>query len=157
MKIYNLPWTERKLLGTTLSPKSKECEASDVVIDIQGNFCDEPECDEPILKHLIDATSTKLQPQCCFSLEFEFLQSNILTKTYMLKIAPEVDFLRNLRDQKSSMRLAVKSFGVPGKKTTKGRFSDTSLSSHIFKNDSFFNFFNPPRISVNNLKEIVKN
>jgi len=121
------------------------------------------ECDEPILKHLTDIQlhfTSKLagNESMGFVLEFvfspnEFFTNASLTKTYTMKCEPEEDDPFSFDgpdivacsggniDWSKGKNVTVKT--VKKKQTHKGK-GQTRVVHKTIKNDSFFNFFNPP-------------
>lgn len=121
------------------------------------------ECDEPILKHLTDIQlnfTSKLagNADMGFVLEFmfgsnEFFTNTSLTKTYTMKCEPEADDPFSFDgpdivactgctiDWSKGKNVTVKT--VKKKQTHKGK-GQTRVVQKTIKNDSFFNFFNPP-------------
>lgn len=121
------------------------------------------ECDEPILKHLTDIQlhfTSKLagNSDMGFVLEFvfdsnEFFTNTSLTKTYTMKCEPEADDPFSFDgpdivacsgctiDWSKGKNVTVKT--VKKKQTHKGK-GQTRVVQKTIKNDSFFNFFNPP-------------
>jgi len=118
------------------------------------------ECDEPVLKHLIDVNSTvELEPPG-FTLYFHFsenpyFKNNILKKQYSLKLTPELEEPYDYdgpsvesctgdkidwHDGKDITKKVIK------KKQKKGANAGKFLTKTV-KADSFFNFFDPPTVN----------
>lgn len=118
--------------------------------------------DEPILKHLQDVTVTLPETDTGFSLHFhfaqnEFFSNSVLTKEYMLRNdidrrdpldydGPEMLSARGCDidwkvDMNPGVKITMKKQKLKGKGGTK-----TILKEE--KRDTFFNFFQPPLISM---------
>ncbi|XP_038663457.1 nucleosome assembly protein 1-like 4b isoform X3 [Scyliorhinus canicula] len=121
------------------------------------------EHDEPILKHLQDVRVKFSEPNepMSFTLEFHFepndyFTNSVLTKTYKMKSEPDetdpfsfegpeiVDFVGCTIDWKKGKNITVKT--IKKKQKHKGRGTVRTITKQV-PNDSFFNFFNPVKVS----------
>ncbi|OXB63560.1 hypothetical protein ASZ78_008836, partial [Callipepla squamata] len=121
------------------------------------------EYDEPILKHLQDIKVKFSEPgqPMSFSLEFHFgpndyFSNTVLTKTYKMKSEPDktdpfsfegpeiVDCDGCTIDWKKGKNVTVKT--IKKKQKHKGRGTVRTITKQV-PNDSFFNFFNPIKVS----------
>lgn len=121
--------------------------------------------DEPILEHLLDVRCKLADDpdQMAFSLEFEFSENTyftnkVLTKTYKLQNmideddplsyeGPEIISCSGCKiDWKDGMNVTEKI--VKKRQKHKGRGTVRTIEKKVL-NDSFFNFFNPPKVEDN--------
>ncbi|XP_069756980.1 nucleosome assembly protein 1-like 4b isoform X2 [Narcine bancroftii] len=126
--------------------------------------------DEPILKHLQDVRVKFSEPNepMSFTLEFHFepndyFTNSVLTKTYKMKSEPDetdpfsfegpeiVDFVGCTIDWKKGKNVTVKN--IKKKQKHKGRGTVRIITKQV-PNDSFFNFFNPVKVSGHGEEEM---
>lgn len=112
--------------------------------------------DEPVLKHLIDVRAfSKASPDLSFQLEFhfepnEYFQNSILTKTYLMKCAPDDDDPFSFEGPEIYKSIGCEIMWNTGMNVTEKAIKKRDSTLKIFKADSFFNFFNPPELKVEN-------
>jgi len=121
------------------------------------------ECDEPILKHLVDVKATTFSEPMSFVLEFhfepnEYFSNAVLTKHYELKCAPDESDVFSFEgpeivktkgcsiDWKKGKNITVKT--IKKKQKHKARGAVRTVTKTI-QNESFFNFFSPPAVTEN--------
>lgn len=118
------------------------------------------EADEPILKHLIDVKVIFLNDPMGFVLEFhfspnEYFSNSVLSKEYYMKCAidddepfsfeaPEIYKCNGcVIDWKKGKNVTVRTVKKKQKQKSRGAVRTVTKTQQV---DSFFNFFNPPRI-----------
>ncbi|XP_018907889.1 nucleosome assembly protein 1-like 1 isoform X2 [Bemisia tabaci] len=118
------------------------------------------EADEPILKHLIDVKVIFLNEPMGFVLEFhfspnEYFSNSVLTKEYYMKCAIDDDEPFSFEapeiykcsgcviDWKKGKNVTVRTVKKKQKQKSRGAVRTVTKTVQV---DSFFNFFNPPRI-----------
>jgi nucleosome assembly protein 1-like 1 len=113
------------------------------------------EHDEPILEHLIDVRAySNTSPNLSFQLEFQFapndfILNSVLTKTYLMKCVPEDDDPFSFEGPEIYKSIGCEIMWNAGKNVTeKAEKKKGSSATRLFKTDSFFNFFNPPELRM---------
>lgn len=120
------------------------------------------EHDEPVLKYLIDVrAASKPAPDLSFMLEFhfapnDFFKNSVLTKTYLMKCAPEQDDPFSFEGPEIYKSIGCEIMWNSGKNVTEKASKKRNSSICIFKTDSFFNFFNPPELKAVESEECDK-
>jgi len=121
------------------------------------------EHDEPILKHLTDIRVTLIKEPAGFKLDFvfspnEFFTNEILTKEYELRCTPDLedpwsyDGIAIVKckgcqiNWKSGKNVTEKTVTKKQKHKSKGQIRTVTKT---VKNDSFFNFYDPPAVPEN--------
>lgn len=121
------------------------------------------EYDEEILQYLTDIRAFSMAaPNLSFQLEFHFapnpyFQNSILTKTYLMKCSPDEDDPFGFEGPEIYKSIGCEIMWNPGKKVTELSVnSDNNSCPRIFKVDSFFNFFSPPELLMDDSLENQK-
>jgi hypothetical protein len=117
--------------------------------------------DEPVLKHLIDVRAfSNTSPNLSFQLEFhfapnEFIQNSVLTKTYLMKCEPDEDDPFSFEGPEIYKSIGCEIMWNAGKNVIEKAASKNNRESatRLFKTDSFFNFFNPPELRMDDSNE----
>lgn len=117
------------------------------------------EADEAVLKHLVDVRAfSKPSPDLSFQLEFhfepnEFFQNSVLTKTYLMKCTPDVDDPFSFEGPEIYKAIGCEIMWAAGQNVTETPSKKRHSTLRCFKNDSFFNFFNPPELNEGDTEE----
>lgn len=112
------------------------------------------EHDEAVLKHLIDVRAfSKPAPDLSFQLEFQFepneyFQNSVLTKTYLMKCSPDEEDPFSFEGPEIYKSIGCEIMWNPGKNVTEKEVKKKDSSLRLFKADSFFNFFSPPELKL---------
>ena len=117
------------------------------------------ENDEPVLKYLVDVRAfSKPLPNLSFQLEFqfapnEFFQNSVLTKTYFMKCVPDDDDPFAFEGPEIYKSIGCEIMWNAGKNVTEKALKRKGSAVRLFKTDSFFNFFNPPELRLDDSEE----
>lgn len=120
------------------------------------------EQDEEVLKYLTDLRAFSMPaPNLSFQLEFHFapnpfFQNSVLTKTYLMKCTPDEEDPFVFEGPEIYKSIGCEIMWNAGKKITEMAVNKADSAVGIFKADSFFNFFSPPELIMNDLQESDK-
>lgn len=120
------------------------------------------EQDEEVLKYLTDIRAFSMpSPNLSFQLEFHFapnpfFQNSILTKTYLMKCTPDEEDPFGFEGPEIYKSIGCEIMWNAGKKVTDLAINKMESSLRIFKAESFFNFFSPPELNMNDIENNEK-
>lgn len=118
------------------------------------------EQDEEVLKYLTDLRAFSMPaPNLSFQLEFHFaanpfFQNSVLTKTYLMKCTPDEEDPFGFEGPEIYKSIGCEIMWIAGKQITEIKKGNSA--TRIFSTDSFFNFFSPPELIMNDSEDNEK-
>lgn len=120
------------------------------------------EQDEDVLKYLTDIRAFSMPaPNLSFQLEFHFaanpyFQNSVLTKTYLMKCTPDEEDPFGFEGPEIYKSIGCEIMWNSGKKISDIPIMKGNSTTRIFAADSFFNFFSPPELIMNESEDNEK-